>query len=57
MRELWNQIAECRTEQALREVMVSIARDGSSPMFAEDVEVNVVKGVVHDDGTITSFYN
>ena len=44
MRELWDQIAECRTEQALREVMVSIARDGSSPMFAEDVEVNVVVG-------------
>jgi len=44
MREQWDQIAECRTEQALREVLVSIARDGSSPMFAEDVEVNVVVG-------------
>ena len=44
MRELFHRIAECGTEAALREVMVSIARDGSSPMFADDVEVDVIAG-------------
>ena len=44
MPELWDQFAECGTEAALRGVMVSIARDGSSPMFKEDVEVDVIAG-------------